>query len=123
MPSFGELLREQRRATGMSQRELAKRINVDFSYISKLENDRLPPPSSQTAAKIAVELGCAPEGLLSAARKFPAGVEGAIASEPSALRFLQRAVSLDLSSVEWDDMLARLDELRGQTSNRKEDQP
>jgi transcriptional regulator with XRE-family HTH domain len=119
MPSFGELLREQRRAAGISQRQLAKRIGVDFSYISKLENDRLPPPSSATAAKIAVELGCAPEGLLSAAKKFPAGVEGAIASEPSALRFLQRAVNLDLSSVEWDDMLARLDEMRGQTSNRK----
>ena len=40
--TFGQYLREQRRRAGMSQRELASRVSVDFSYISKLENDRLP---------------------------------------------------------------------------------
>ena len=112
MASFGDVLRERRRAAGISQRELANRIGVDFSYISKLENDRLPPPSSDTAARIAAELKCPLEELLSAAKKLPSGVEGAIAGAPAALRFLQRAVNLDLSSGEWEQMLSRLDDLR-----------
>ena len=113
MPTFGEVLQERRRQAGMSQRELASRIGVDFSYISKLENDRLPPPSSDTAARIAAELACPVEDLLSAARKLPSGTEDAIAGAPAALRFLQRAADLDLSCDEWEQMLARLDDLRG----------
>jgi transcriptional regulator with XRE-family HTH domain len=120
MASFGELLRDTRRKMGISQRELAKRIEVDFSYISKLENDRLPPPSSETLGRIAVELGCEPEALLSAAKKLPSGLENSIASEPSALRFLQRAARLELNSNEWESMIARLDELRDHASDGSE---
>jgi transcriptional regulator with XRE-family HTH domain len=43
---FGDALREKRRVAGVSQRELADRVNVDFSYISKVETGRLPPPSA-----------------------------------------------------------------------------
>jgi predicted transcriptional regulator len=38
---FGDALREKRRVAGVSQRELADRVNVDFSYISKVETDCL----------------------------------------------------------------------------------
>lgn len=34
---FGYLLRQHRKRVGLSQRELAKRIGVDNSYISRLE--------------------------------------------------------------------------------------
>jgi transcriptional regulator with XRE-family HTH domain len=112
MATFGELLRERRRAAGITQRDLASRIGVDFSYISKLENDRLPPPASETASKIAAALACPIEELLSAARKLPSGVENAISSAPGALRFLQRARDLDLTHEEWDQLLSHLDDLR-----------
>src|SRR5690348_3299277 len=36
-PEFGPALRDRRRAAGLSQRELATRIGLDFSYISKVE--------------------------------------------------------------------------------------
>jgi transcriptional regulator with XRE-family HTH domain len=121
MPSFGEMLRETRRTAGVSQRELAKRVGVDFSYISKLENDRLPPPSSETLGRLTAELRCEPESLLSAAKKLPSGLENSIAGEPSALRFLQRAASLDLNSNEWESMIARLDELRDHASDGTEE--
>jgi transcriptional regulator with XRE-family HTH domain len=112
MPTFGEVLRERRRAVGISQRDLAARIGVDFSYISKLENDRLAPPSSETTRKIAAELRCPIEDLLAAARKLPSGVEQGITSAPAALRFLQRASDLDLTHSEWEQMLSNLDGLR-----------
>lgn len=114
MATFGDILRDRRRNAGISQRDLAAKIGVDFSYISKLENGRLPPPASDTAGRIAEVLNCAVEDLLAAAGKFPSGVEGAIASEPAAIRFLQKAADLDLTQNEWERMLSRLESLRGQ---------
>ncbi|AFZ56747.1 helix-turn-helix transcriptional regulator [Anabaena cylindrica FACHB-243] len=38
--SFGQLIRQARKDKGLSQRELAKLLDVDFTYLSKLENDR-----------------------------------------------------------------------------------
>ncbi len=54
--TFGELLREKRRTAGVSQRELAAGAGLDFSYISKLENGRIPPPAADTAFAIARSL-------------------------------------------------------------------
>ncbi|MDC0834945.1 XRE family transcriptional regulator [Leptolyngbya valderiana BDU 20041] len=38
--SFGTVIRRARTDLGLSQRELAKMLRVDFTYLSKLENDR-----------------------------------------------------------------------------------
>jgi transcriptional regulator with XRE-family HTH domain len=38
--SFGQIIRQARKDKGYSQRELAKLIGLDFTYLSKLENDR-----------------------------------------------------------------------------------
>ena len=56
--TFGQLLRELRRAKGVNQRDLASKVGVDFSYISKLENDRLPPPAADTVVKNLRGVGC-----------------------------------------------------------------
>jgi transcriptional regulator with XRE-family HTH domain len=50
---FGNKLRELRKKAGLTLRELARRINVDFTYISKLENGQLPPPSEQVISRLA----------------------------------------------------------------------
>jgi len=38
--TFGQVIRRTRVDLGLSQRELAKMLRVDFTYLSKLENDR-----------------------------------------------------------------------------------
>jgi len=38
--SFGQLIRKARKDKGFSQRELAKLLKLDFTYLSKLENNR-----------------------------------------------------------------------------------
>ena len=108
MTQFGSILREKRRAAGLSQRRLAELGGVDFSYISKLENGRLPAPAAETIVRLAGILGCAPEEFLSAAGKLPHGVGKALAQEPSALRFLQEASRLGLSEDDWEQMLGQL---------------
>ncbi|MBN1554810.1 MAG: substrate-binding domain-containing protein [Phycisphaerae bacterium] len=69
--AFGELLRKHRRQSGLTQRDLARRVGVDFSYISKLENDRLPAPAIKTIRRLTEAIGAPPEELLAAANKSP----------------------------------------------------
>ncbi len=110
--TFGELLRSIRRSKGLSQRELADRIEVDFSYISKLENDRIPPPAADTIVKICQTLGVQPELLLSLTGKLPSEIKELIGSNPKALEFLRKAHAMNLDEKDWDELHAKLASLR-----------
>jgi HTH-type transcriptional regulator, competence development regulator len=120
MTSFGELLREKRRASALSQRQLAERAGVDFSYISKLENGRLPAPADDTVVRLCEILGCRSEEFFAAAKKMPTELGESLVGEPAALRFLQEASRLKLSQEEWERMLGNLHGLReGDDEGRK----
>jgi len=111
--TFGRKLKEIRRLNSISQRELATRVGVDFSYISKVENDRLPPPSSETIEKICEALNVPAEDLLVLARKPPAGMIEIMSSSPDALKFFQDAKSMNLDEKEWRKLGEHLKKLRG----------
>jgi len=110
--TFGQHLRELRREKGISQRELAKKVSVDFSYISKLENDRLPPPAADTIVKICEVLNVQPDQLLSLTKKIPGDIKDLVSSTPKAMEFLRNAGSLKLTEDEWDKMSKQLKHLR-----------
>jgi transcriptional regulator with XRE-family HTH domain len=103
--TFGETLRERRRAAGLSQRELAERTGLDFSYISKVENGRLPPPAADTVVAICRVLGAPPEELLALAGKLPSDVQARVGTSPVAQRFLSEADRLALTDEEWERMV------------------
>ena len=48
---FGARLRELRKQLGLTQRELANIVNVDFTYLSKIEGGTAPPPSEKVLLK------------------------------------------------------------------------
>lgn len=113
--TFGKYLRELRRKSQVSQRELASRVGVDFSYISKVENDRLPPPSADTVVAIAKALNV-PEGeLLAMIGKIPSDVEQTIATNPAAQEFLRELQLMKLSEKEWKAIRENLTRLREAT--------
>jgi HTH-type transcriptional regulator, competence development regulator len=57
--SFGKTLQGIRRRKGKTQRDVANLISMDYSYYSKLENDRLDSkPTRETIDKISVALEC-----------------------------------------------------------------
>lgn len=57
--SFGKTLQRIRRDKGMTQREVAHIIEMDYSYFSRLENDRFDSkPTRETIDKIAEGLKC-----------------------------------------------------------------
>ena len=55
--TFGKRLREARRNKGFSQRDLAGLVEVDYTYLSKLENDRADyPPKDDVIRALAHHL-------------------------------------------------------------------
>jgi len=116
---FGDKLRARRRAAGVSQRKLAELAGVDFSYISKIENGRIPAPAAETVVRFAEHLNCPVEELLAAARKLPNSVGASVSSDPSAVRFLQEASELELTSEEWEAMRGSLRGLRSGVKRRR----
>ncbi len=112
MASFGELLREKRREAGISQRDLAAQASLDFSYISKLENDRIPPPAADTIVAICRILNIEPVELLAASGKLPAGIHTSVGSSAAAQSFLQNASKMGLTEQEWKELTSSLHRLR-----------
>jgi HTH-type transcriptional regulator, competence development regulator len=112
MASFGTLLREQRRLAGISQRELAAKANLDFSYISKLENDRIPPPAAETIVTLSRILASSPQDLLAAGGKLPQQTQEVVSTSPAAQEFLESAAQMRLTEEEWRKIATSLHRLR-----------
>jgi transcriptional regulator with XRE-family HTH domain len=111
-PRFGEALRAHRRAAGLSQRELAQRAGLDFTYISKVENNRLPPPAADTVVTICRVLGLPQEELLALTGKLPSGVQAHVSTSKEGQRFLLDAERLSLTEDEWARLVKSLHQLR-----------
>jgi transcriptional regulator with XRE-family HTH domain len=110
--TFGQALRELRRSKGISQRDLAEQVGVDFSYISKIENDRLPPPAADTIVKICDALEVSPDSLLALSGKIPSQLRETIGSSPAAVQFIRSAQSMGLTEEEWKELTKQLKRLR-----------
>ena len=94
---FGSRLR-QLRVGKFNQRELAEKVGVDFTYLSKIENGKMPPPSEEVIIKLANELGADADELLQLARKVPEDIKTVINRSPGMPAFL-RSIS-DLYNTE-----------------------
>jgi transcriptional regulator with XRE-family HTH domain len=110
--TFGAMLRALRHQTGLSQRELAQRAKLDFSYISKIENDRLPPPAADTIVLLCSLLGVPADDLLAAARKLPTEIEERVGASAAAQAFLREAQSL--TEYQWQQLTQTLYQLKGE---------
>jgi len=111
--AFGNALREKRRAAGLSQRELAEQVKVDFSYISKVENGRLPPPAADTIVLICESLGIPAEELLALTGKLPSNIQQTVSNSQPAQEFLREAQEMGLTNDEWKKMVKSLRNLKG----------
>jgi transcriptional regulator with XRE-family HTH domain len=71
---FGRRIRELRQAKQMTLRDLAGRVGVGFTYLSKIENHKLEDghsPSEKLIHKLAMELHADEQELLVLAEKVP----------------------------------------------------
>jgi HTH-type transcriptional regulator, competence development regulator len=69
---FGELIRQARKDKSYSQRELAKMLELDFTYLSKLENNRADyAPKEEVIRGLAHHLDLDAEELIFLAGRIP----------------------------------------------------
>ena len=71
---FGKKLRELRSQAHLTQRELAQKIGVDFTYLSKIENGVLPPPSEKVILLLAEVLNADRDELFTLAGRVPTDI-------------------------------------------------
>lgn len=86
---FGEKVRELRVAKNLSLRDLAKKLEVNFTYVSKIENQKLSfgdYPSEDLIRKIAKALGADADELLILADKIPKQIKKRVKERPDAFR-------------------------------------
>ncbi len=89
--SFGKLIRQARKDKGYSQRELAKLLDVDFTYLSKLENDRADyAPKEDVIRALAQQLALDEEELIFIAGRIPQSDEDFLKQNYKAMPVLFR---------------------------------
>jgi HTH-type transcriptional regulator, competence development regulator len=84
---FGEYIRKQRETLKVedprfSMRQLAARIGVEPSYLSKVERGEQPPPSEQKVIALAAEMGEDADVLLAMAGKVSSDLLAVIRRRP-----------------------------------------
>jgi transcriptional regulator with XRE-family HTH domain len=87
MTTLGRFLRERREAlqvanAAYSLRQVAERIGVEPSFLSKVERDIGSPPSEDTLKRLASELGIDADVLLAMAGKVSSDLREAIRKRP-----------------------------------------
>lgn len=113
--AIGQAIRRHRKRRKMTLRSLAERTGVDFTYLSKIENEKPGfEPSAGTLRSLAVALEVDELELLEMANKAPPELVN-IVRHASGRRFLRRAREI-ASPEDWD---ALLDVLEARDQSRR----
>lgn len=86
---FGSYIRELRKQRDLSLRQLAEDAGIDFTYLSKVETNKIPPPSEEAIVRLADALGADVDELLSLARKVDKTLHDFLVTERDAPRLLR----------------------------------
>ncbi len=113
--TFGRRIRELRKARKLDQRTLAQRVEAtlrsrgqrgfDVTYLSKIENDRVPAPSNATITALAEELGADVYELIALAGKVPPVLGETLRASQGARMFYRTAIDLRLTEEDWQHLL------------------
>jgi transcriptional regulator with XRE-family HTH domain len=98
--TFGQRIKELRTAKGLGQRAVAAEVGINFTYLSKIENDRVDFaafPSEETIRKLAKVLEADVDELLLMAEKIPDHIRKRVLQRPEAFRMI---ASLDDKSLD-----------------------
>lgn len=96
--TLGIAIRSLRKQANLSLRELATKIEIDFTYLSKIENDKTDnrPPSADLIKKIAKALKGSESELLSLARRIPDDLKLKLTSSKSTMDFFRNMNTKDI---------------------------
>ncbi len=114
--SFGEILRELRihHKDYSSLREFAKKVGLSPAYLSRIENDKEPPPSGTVVERLAEALGADKYELFSYADKMPAEFLETFKKNPKGVAsFMRRIEEIGLESdTDWKELETSLSKMK-----------
>ena len=107
--TFGQILKNLREQRGVGIKKLAPELQVSYTYLSKLENNKVSP-SEVMVDRVATYFGYSKDGMMLAANKIPPDVLEILKRNPeSAIEYLRR---------EFSKPTARLNENQLSTNTR-----
>jgi HTH-type transcriptional regulator, competence development regulator len=86
---LGSLIRQIRLNAGESLKSAAPKLDVDYSYLSKIENG-ISSPSTDLLTRFAAEFGTDPDALFLAAGRLPPDIESIVKRNPQSVMTLIR---------------------------------
>lgn len=99
---FGEKVRELRHAKGWSLRDLAEQVDVGFTYLSRVENERLnfgDYPSDALIHRLASALDADEEELIVLAQRVPERIRKRVLQRPDVFGALANCDDKTLDKV------------------------
>jgi transcriptional regulator with XRE-family HTH domain len=121
--TFGRRIKELRDAKNLTQRKLAELVakglpnnsegrGFDFTYLSKIENERMVPPSAIVITQLAKVLGIDSHELLDLAGKVHPNIEATFKDNVYAKMVFRTAIEKDFSESDWKKLLEKVKELK-----------
>lgn len=115
---FGQRLRDLRKQKNLSQRDLAARVGIDFTYLSKIEGGRLDPPSEVIIQRLAQVLEANEDELINLAGKVPKDLKAVLEESPQAVELLRVLSERKLPEEAYRRMLDLARESRADSSSK-----
>ena len=105
--TFGSEVKHLRKQKRLTLRELAEKVGVDFTYLSKIENDKTAPPSIDTIKLLAQQLDGDEFELMFLANRLPQELEHDLLDRPQSqvAEFYRTIKGREFSDVEWRQIL------------------
>lgn len=110
---FGDQLKQYRNRAGLTQRQLAEKAGLDFTYVSKIENGKVPPPTRDTVEALAKQLKLSDAEHLefvALAGTIPIDMERWVVAQPRA-RYLYRSLRERLRDLPLDEQERLLEQI------------
>jgi len=91
--TLGQKIRELRKRANLTLRELQDKVHTDFTYLSKIENDKTDnrPPSEDLIRRIAKALKADGDELVSLLDRIPKDLEELLKKNKASVDFLRSA--------------------------------
>lgn len=105
MSQIGATIRRLRVESGLSLRDLAKRLGVSSAYLSRVEHGLDAVPTAQRLEALATAFDVAPDALLETGMRVSSSLERYLEQEPFAGALLLRLASMEMSSGELNEVL------------------
>ncbi len=117
--SFGQVIRELRvkHKDYSSLREFARKVGLSAAYLSRIENEKEPPPSGTVVERWAEALGADKYELFSSAGKIPAEFLEAFKKNPRGVAsFMRRVQEVGVESdSDWKEIESTISKMKRKT--------